>query len=213
MVGPSTVTIAGSSARLAIVKLTRPAPNSPGETTTSLSLTLIVISAGTAGRGSFSKSSRPQPAAATTVTAARAATIALPLLRAIRGESNRSALGALRLIRDLGGDASVADRERRARLRLGSHHRQGDRPELRGDHGRGDRPDLTIAQAQGGAGLGGSREPQRTQRPVRLAAIVKAGDRLLADVAALVEVDGALDDPRLCRHRPLADLAAVARNA
>ena len=57
----------------------------------------------------------------------------------------------------------------------------------------------------------GRAQTQAAQPPVRLAAVVKAGDGLLADVAALLEVDRPLDDPGLGGHRLRPHVKAEAR--
>ena len=56
-------------------------------------------------------------------------------------------------------------------------------------------------------------EPQAAQVAVRLALVVEAGDRLLADVAALGEADGALVDAGLLGDRRRRHLAPEARAA
>jgi hypothetical protein len=50
----------GEAERLATVKVTRPAPNRLGETTTLFESTLALTSMGAGGRGSFGKSFEPQ---------------------------------------------------------------------------------------------------------------------------------------------------------
>ena len=61
--------------------------------------------------------------------------------------------------------------------------------------------DLAVAEPQACAGLGRGARGAGRAGAVGPAAVVEAGDRLLADVAALGEADGALDDARLGRHR------------
>ena len=82
--GPWMASVPGSVVRLAIVKLTRPAPNSLGEIATPSLPIFTETSAGTGGRGSFLKSSRPQPASASAMTRATAKTSTLPLSRSMR---------------------------------------------------------------------------------------------------------------------------------
>ena len=82
-------------------------------------------------------------------------------------------------------------------------------PERGGDDGRRDPPDLLAGRRSRRPGLDRRRQPQPAQVPVRVAAVVHAGDRLLADVAALREAHRPLDDPglagqvlrRSCRRR------------
>ena len=62
-------------------------------------------------------------------------------------------------------------------------------------------------------GSAGALSSQPAQVAVRPALVVEAGDRLLADVAALGEADRALDDPGLGGHRLGAHLGAEARGA
>ena len=54
---------------------------------------------------------------------------------------------------------------------------------------------------------------EHAQRPVRVPAVVEAGDRLLARVAALRERDRALVEPRLGRQDRVVDLGSPARRA
>ena len=124
---------------------------------------------------------------------------------------------AISLERDLdeprpSAPASPTSTSRRARPRgAGSRARSG-----RG-RGRGQRcrsvpssrsPSLTASPASAGAE---SREAP--QVAVRLALVVKPGDGLLADVAALGEADGALVDPGLLGHRLGRHLGSEARAA
>ena len=108
----------------------------------------------------------------------------------------------------------VADLDRGARARprgAGSRARSG-----RG-RGRGRRCRSSRARARrarpGRRPRPGAREPQAAQVAVRLALVVQAGDRLLADVAALGEAHGALVDPRLLGDRRGRHLAPEARPA
>ena len=111
------------------------------------------------------------------------------------------------------GAIAVADRRpwRPARPRgAGSRARSG-----RG-RGRGPRCRSCRARARRGAPdrrRRPARQPQAAQMAVRLALVVQAGDRLLADVAALGEADRALVDPRLLRDRRRGHLAAEPRPA
>ena len=86
-----------------------------------------------------------------------------------------------------------------------------DRPVGRGDHGGADPPHLAPRARSSSPSATGGLEPQAAQVAVGLALVVQAGDRLLADVAALGEADGALVDPRLLGDRRRRHLAAEAR--
>ena len=63
-------------------------------------------------------------------------------------------------------------------------------------------PTSRSPSSSGSPVLGGGAQAQaRAGVRLRLAPVVQPRDRLLADVAALLEVDGPLDDPRLGGHR------------
>ena len=97
-------------------------------------------------------------------------------------------------------------------LGLAAHDRQADRAEGGGDAGAAEPADLLLAQPQArrpAAARPLSSSPRRS--PVGTALVVEAGDRLLADVAALGEADRALDDAGLGGHRLGAHLGAEAR--
>src|SRR5205085_1836082 len=76
-----------------------------------------------------------------------------------------------------------------------------------------DRSQLPIAEPHRLAGRRRRRQAQPAQVAVRLALVVQAGDRLLADVAALGEAHRALVDPGLLGDRRRGPLAAEARAA
>src|SRR3954451_853997 len=97
-----------------------------------------------------------------------------------------------------------------ARLRLPPHDRQRDRAVRRGHAEAAHRADLLLAQAQGVSGRHRAGEAEAAQAPVRAPAVVEAGDGLLADVAALGEADGGVDDAGLGGHRRRAHLGAEA---
>src|SRR5919108_2147721 len=65
--GPLRVKLTGARDRLAIVKLTRPAPNRSGETSTCSGSILAVTSIGAGGRFLFSQSSSPHAANETAI--------------------------------------------------------------------------------------------------------------------------------------------------
>ena len=73
--------------------------------------------------------------------------------------------------------------------------------------------DLLLAQSELGSGLGRGAQLEPPQVAVRPALVVEAGDRLLADVAALGEADRGIDDPGLGRHRLGAHLGAEPRGS
>ena len=85
-----------------------------------------------------------------------------------------------------------------ARLGLAAQDRERDRAARGGEHGGADRARPRARRARSGrrAPTGPARR-EAAQVAVRLALVVEARDRLLADVAALGEADGALVDPRL----------------
>ena len=80
-----------------------------------------------------------------------------------------------------------------------------------GDARASDSAHLAIPEEERVAVRRGRAQTQAAQPPVRLAAVVKAGDGLLADVAALLEVDRPLDDPGLGGHRLRPHVKAEAR--
>src|SRR3954454_17466257 len=104
-----------------------------------------------------------------------------------------------RQLDDLSGRA-LTDGELLADLCLTPDDRQRDRAVGGGEAGGADGADLPLAEAQGIAGRGEFTEAKPAKGSVRLAAVVEAGHRLLADVAPLLEVDGALDDAGLRGH-------------
>ena len=73
------------------------------------------------------------------------------------------------------------------------------------------RPTSRPASSSGVPGRDRRREAQAAQMAVRLALVEEARDRLLADVAALREADGALVEPGLLRDHGLVEVDAVAR--
>ena len=84
----------------------------------------------------------------------------------------------------------------------------------RGDvHDRPERPDLALAEPQRGTRRRGRGQPQPAQVAVRLAAEVQPRDRLLADVAALLERHRAVVETGLLRDHGVVEVGAVARPA
>src|SRR3954468_7369699 len=119
----------------------------------------------------------------------------------MRSGTSEPCSGGEREVGDLGGQLAVADREPIAGCGLTPDDREADRAEGRGEAARAERPDLLLAQPKR-LSFGRRRaQAQAAQGPVWLAPVVQAGDRLLADVAALLEIDRPLDYPRLGRHR------------
>ena len=84
-------------------------------------------------------------------------------------------------------------------LGLAAQDRERDRAVGGGEDGGADRAELAVAERDRVAGGRRRLEPQAAQVAVGLALVVQAGDRLLADVAALGEADRALVDPGLLR--------------
>src|SRR6185295_13227867 len=107
-------------------------------------------------------------------------------------ENVRLGRSAERQLDDLRRHRAVADNKRVAHARLPAHDRERDRPEHGRDDDRGDAPDLALAEPERLAGARRAGQPQPAQVAVRLAAPVQPSDRLLADVAALREADGAV---------------------
>ena len=115
---------------------------------------------------------------------------------------------------DRRGDVPVADPQHLADARLAPHEREPDRAVRGGDRRRSpSRPTSRSPRNSGGADRHGLAQPQAAQVAVRLALPVQAGDRLLADVAALRERDGAVVEPCLLRDDGLVELRAPARAA
>ena len=100
-----------------------------------------------------------------------------------------------------------------AGLGLAADDRERDRAERGGEDRGPDRAHDLLARARSRRRREGPRRAQAAQVAVRLALVVQAGDRLLADVAALGEADGALVDARLLRDRLRRHLAPEARTA
>src|SRR5579875_3511028 len=98
----------------------------------------------------------------------------------------------------------------RARRRLAAHERQSDRPETWRDGRRCDPPDRPLAKAQLLAAGQRRAGAQPAQLSVRLAPVVKPGDRLLAYIAALGEGDGAFVEPRFLRDHRVVEVDPVA---
>ena len=135
----------------------------------------------------------PRPARSRRSAPATAAALALP--RPIAGLNLAEGQ-----VDDLGRNAIFTYGELGAGLGLAAQDRQADRPQGGGD-GRcrraGRPPSRPARSAVAGPRRGA--QPQASQVAVGLALVVEAGDRLLADVAALGEADRAA---RRCRPRP-----------
>src|SRR3954463_12485109 len=114
---------------------------------------------------------------------------------------------------DLGLDARIAHEDAGSGLGLAADHRQRDGPQGGGEDGGPDGPDLTLAEADRVARRGRRFEAKAAKVAVRLAPVMEAGDRLLADIAALREAHGALVDPGLLRDRRGGHLVAEARSS
>ena len=103
-----------------------------------------------------------------------------------------------------------ADLDQRPGRGLPPDHGERDRAERGGDDGRPDPPHVAAFERDRVVLGDGRIEPEPAQVPVGLSPVVQAGDRLLADVAALGEADGASVDARLLRDRGGAHLAPEA---
>src|SRR6185295_16190970 len=150
----------------------------------------------TCGRWSLAWRDSPQPISNAAVPASTAIAAPLAPPRRIRGLNLTEGEGD-----DLGRNAIFTYGDRRARLRLAAQNRQADRPEGGGEGGAADPAHLLLADDEALARPRRAAESQPPQVAVGLALVVEAGDRLLADVAALGEADRLLDDAGLGGHR------------
>src|SRR5215211_6051605 len=130
-----------------------------------------------------------------------------------------SSVGALRRmlrlrerqVDDLRAHPVVADDERVPGGRLAAHESERDPAVQRRLDDRAEPADLALAEPQWIARRRRTAQRQAAQVAVRLAAEVQPRDRLLPDVAALVERDRAGVQPGLLRDHAVVEVDAVAR--
>src|SRR3954454_11884471 len=122
--------------------------------------------------------------------------------------------------RNLARERDVHDEPRGAvrghrvpRAGFAAHKREPDRSVLGGDDHRTEPADDLLAEVQLGARRRRLAQPQPEQAAVRLAPVVEPRDRLLPDVAALGERDGALVEARFLGDDRVVEVDAVARAA
>src|SRR5271166_4118334 len=106
---------------------------------------------------------------------------------------------------------SVADRHRCPGLDLPSHQRQGDRAQPRGQCTAAEAPHRALPERELLAGPCGLGQEQAAQVTVGPALVVKAGDRLLAHVAALGEADRPLVEAGLLGYHRVVEVDSESR--